>query len=325
MNDFALFDVLPNGVIVFKDKKILFMNKHLKDVLSIGYLSRENAIDIIAKMLSLKSEEDIFHFFSNHDYFTTQNKFIQINHSRHDEYDIYQFTSINSSLIKEKADVKTAANKVHIDENVAKHFKINNIQKIKVLTFYKGVPLSNIGKIIRINTDSIEIIVDSKHHISLLERDDIILISDTKKGATVLHGHVVKSENNIFVVKKFNLTKDDMHLRNGLRVKPDIDMIVNVNKQEFKVYDISESGISIFIKTIEEENLLKDAKSIKILFNNEELRLNARYLKTISENGKILKIIFNISAMGDATLKISQYIVNKQNEILREIHEYQKN
>lgn len=325
MTDFSLFDILPNGVIIFKNNKLEYINRHLLDVLSIGYLSRKNVIGHISKILNIQNEEDLFLFFNNHDYFSINKKIMQVEHGRHDDYDIFTFMRINQSLTTKELHTSTINQKVYIDEEVAKHFKLNNIQKVNVLTFYKGVPLKNIGKIIRINKDSIEVIVNSKHSISLLERDDILLIMNTKKSSSVLHGSVVENNNNTFTIKNFYLTSEDMHLRNGLRVKPDRNVIVTVNDREFKVYDISVRGISINIDTVEEEEYLKDVKSLKLSNDDNSLDLSVKYLKTISENDKILKIIFTISTIGDDELILNQYIVDKQNEILREIHKYQEN
>ena len=113
-----------------------------------------------------------------------------------------------------------------------------------------------------------------------------------------------------------------MHLRNGLRVKPDRDMIVQIDDKEFKVYDISEEGISLYVDNEESEQLLKDIKSLKVFLDDETLLLSVNYLKTIFQNEQILKIIYKISAMGDDILKLKYYMIEKQNEILREIHKF---
>lgn len=322
MTDFALFDILPNGVLIFKNKKVEYINQHLTDILSVGYFSRKNSIEIILRILNVKSEDDLFDFFTNHEYFSSKKKVIQIEHSRYDEYDVFTFTLINELLLKKDPQINVATQKVYIDEKVAKHFKLNNIQKVNVLTFYKGVPIKNVGKIIRIKTDSIEIVVNSKHSISLLERDDILLITNTKKGASVLHGSVVEHDKNTFTIKNFYLSNDDKHLRDGLRVKSDNNMIIKINEQDFRVYDISTRGISIYISSVEEEELLKSKKSAKLFLDDKILGLSMRYLKTITQNDEILKIVFMISFTEDDKSILNQYVVNEQNKILREIHNY---
>lgn len=324
MKDFSLFNILPTGVMIFKDKKVEFINQHILDVLSIGYFSTKNAVELIIKIFNVKDEEDLFIFLSNHDYFDTQTKRIQIEHSRYEDYDIYVFARINSSIAQKipHSDVKTK--NADIDEKVAKLFKLNNIKKVKVMTLYKGVPLKNYGKIIRVNMDSIEVIVEPKHRISLLERDDILLIVNTKKGSSVLHGDVVKSNNNVFTIKNFYLSKEDVHLRDGLRVKFNTSTIVKTGGREFEVYDISMKGISIKISSSQEEEFLKERKFLKLFLEESELHLDLKYLKTVSDNGNILKIIFLISANSEDGSKLNQFIVKRQNEILREIHEYEQ-
>lgn len=323
MKDFSLFNILPTGVMIFKNQKIEFINQHILDVLSIGYFSTKNAVELIIKILDVKDEEDLFIFLSNHDYFDTRTKRIQIEHSRYEDYDIYTFSRINSSIAEKIFhENSNVGKKADIDEKVAKLFKLNNIKKVKVMTLYKGVPLKNYGKIIRVNMDSIEVIVEPKHRISLLERNDILLIVNTKKGTSVLHGEVVKSDNNVFTIKNFYLSKEDVHLRDGLRVKLNTTTIAKTGGREFVVYDISMKGISIKISTSEEEEFLKGRKFLKLFLEENELHLNLKYLKTISDNGNMLKIIFLIFVNSEDGSKLNHFIVKRQNEILREIHEY---
>lgn len=325
MKDFSLFNTLPMGVMVFKNQKVEFINQHILDVLSIGYFSSKNAIELIVKIFNVKDEDNLFLFLSNNDYFDVGSKRIQIEHNRYEDFDIFAFSRINSSLASKVSPEKINLNKkIYIDEKVAKHFKLNNIQKVKVLTLYKGVPLKNYGKIIRINADSIEVLVEPKHRISLLEGRDILLLVNTKKGTSVLHGDVIKNDNNLFTIKNFYLSKNDMHLRDGLRVKLSADSTIEAGSREFEVYDISMKGISIKIQNSEEEEFLKERKSLKLLLEGSELHLGLKYLKTISKDEKILKIIFLISTSSDDALKLNAFIVKRQNEILREIHEYQK-
>lgn len=326
MEDFSLFDTLPIGVIIFKDKKVEFINQHILDVLSIGYFSKKNSIELIIKVVDVKDEETLFHFFNNRDYFDNQTKRMQIERSRYEDYDIFAFMRINPSIATKIVfdDDSQINKKADIDEKIAKVFKLNNIQKVKVLTLYKGVPLKNYGKIVRINKDSIEVIVEPKHRISLLERNDILLIVNTKQGKSVLHGQVVKSDNNLFTIKNFYLSKHDVHLRDGLRVKFSTSTIAKASNRDFEVYDISMKGISIKISSVEEEEFLKATSSLKLYLEDDELHLNLKYLKTIRKNDDILKIIFLISLNSEDSSKLNQFIVKRQNEILREIHEYEK-
>ncbi|HEY9203777.1 MAG TPA: hypothetical protein VIM82_05540 [Sulfurimonas sp.] len=323
MKDFSIFKILPTGVMIFKNQKVEFINQHILDVLSIGYFSTKNAVELIVKILDVKDEQDLFLFLSNHDYFDTRTKRIQIEHSRYEDYDVFTFARINDSIAqKVHLDGASASKKADIDEKVAKLFKLNNVKKVKVMTLYKGVPLKNYGKIIRVNMDSIEVIVEPKHRISLLERDDILLIVNTKKGTSVLHGEVVKSDKNVFTIKNFYLSKEDVHLRDGLRVKLSRSTIAKTGGREFEVYDVSMKGISIKINSSEEEEFLKERKFLKLFLEESELHLNLKYLKTVKDNGKILKIIFLISLNSEDTSFLNQFIVKRQNEILREIHEY---
>lgn len=326
MNDLKLFDLLPNGVMLFKDKKIEYLNLHLLNVLNINFLDKEGAIEIVLKTMNLKDEKALFVFFTTHDYFIHNSKMVQIAHNKNGDYDIFSFMMIYPSLISvefnKKEKIKSQA--VNIDSKVAKYFKIHDIKRVMVLTFYKGLPLKKFGDIIEVTKESIEILVDLKHRISLLEGDDILLISNTKEGSSVLHGHVVKNIDNIFTIKNFILSKSDKHLRKGIRIKPSEDIQVLIDEQKFRIYDISERGISIYIRDPVEEAMLKQKTSMNILLNDELLSIDVKYLKTIyDDNGKELKIIFTIFATNSSDSKIHDYINKKQNKIIREIHRYQ--
>ncbi|MEN8303039.1 MAG: hypothetical protein ABFQ64_03075 [Campylobacterota bacterium] len=325
MNNLKLFDLLPNGVMIFKNKKIEYINQHLLNVLNINFLDKNSATQILLNTLKVENKEVLFTFFTTRDYFVHNSKIVQIAHTKHGDYDIFSFMMIYPSLISaefNKKDIKDTP-KINIDKKVAKFFNINDIKRITVLTFYKGLPLKNFGDIIEINDEFIKISVDSKHRISLLEKDDILLISNTKKGTSILHGHVVKNRDNIFTISKFVLAEDDMHLREGIRIKTFDDMQVRIDRQEFRVYDISEKGISIFIDDAVEEALLKKKASMNILLDDEVLPIDAKYLKTIyDKDGKVLKIVFTIFPTNESDSKIHDYINKKQNEIIREIHRY---
>lgn len=326
MNDFSLFDLLPNGLLVFENKKIEYINQHILDILNIGYLNKKSSIDVMLRTMSISKEEDLFHFFIKHNYFIHNGKVVQIEHTRYDELDIFSFMLIDPSLVKTES-LKNAkkSRKINIDKKVAEHFELNNIRKVGVLTFYKGLPLKNIGQVLRINSDSIEIMVDPKHKISLLERDDIILIMNKKSNVSALHGYVEKSNENVFTVKNFTLTKDDMHLRRSVRIKPELDMFVKIDKKELPVYDISEKGISIKVHNKEDEELLKKYKSMDLFFHDYKLHINVEYLKTVwDDSGDIVKIIFLMYNTGDTASNIHNYVVARQNEIIKEIHMYRK-
>lgn len=324
MEDFSTYDFLPNGLMIFKNKKVEYVNKYILNILNISFLSKKKSIDIIMKTMEIDDEDGLFYFLNNHDYFIHNGKIVQIEHTNYNEMEIFSFMIINPSLINKEPDNDLKkSKKINIDQEIAEHFKLNNIRKINVLTFYKGLPLKNIGEVVRINSDSIEITVDSKHKISLLERDDIILISNEKKGSSVLHGHVENHNNNVFTIKKFTLAKDEMHLRNSIRIKPEQDLSIKIDTKEFKVYDISQKGMSIYVDSMEDEELLKSKKSIDLFFHNKVLHVNIEYLKTVyNDSGDMLKIIFSMFNTGAVASYINNYIMERQNEIIKEVHSY---
>ena len=325
MTNLKLFDLIPNGVIVFKEHKIQYINQHLLDILNVTFLDMHSAINIVLKTMNMKNDEEFFSYCNSNDYIIRKEKIIQIAHKSYGEYDIFSFMLIYPSLVSIDLGKKNIeeSKAVNIDEKIAKFFKLKDIKRVQVLTFYKGLPLKNIGNITKISKEFIEIEADGKHHISLLNSDDIILITDTKKSASALHGHVIQNKDNLFRISNFVLSKDGKHLREEIRIKTFDDMQAVIDEEEYVIYDISHKGISINIQDQIQETLLKKKASMKIIFNNETLALDIKYLKTIYDGDKILKIIFLIFPPNKTASIIHDYLTKKQNELIREIHKFQ--
>ena len=247
---------------------------------------------------------------------------IQINHNRDGEYDIFLFTLIFDPIVSHNIiEEKIVPPRKYIDEKVAEYFKINKLERVQALTFYKGIPLKNYAKILRISKESIELDIDRKHLISLKEKNEITLIYNEKRSSAII-GEIVNTKGTRISIKNFYLAKEGMHQREGVRVKTNGALSVLVGAKEFEVYDISKKGISIFIKNTQEEQLLKMQRSTTLLIQNEMLEISLSYLKTIYEEGKILKIIFTMNTSKESKKRIEEYLTSKQNEILREIHQF---
>lgn len=324
MNNYEMYDILPNGVVVFEDSKVNYINQHIVDIFNLGDFELNICIEIIIRTIQIENELELFEFFCNNCYFTHNKKMIQISHSKIDKMDIFSFMLIENSLLKD--DLLCGSNeckKSEIDEKIAAHFKLKNIKKIGILTFYKGLPLKNIGTIIRVNSNSIEVKVDKKHNISLLDKDDVILIANKNKSLPVIYGHVEKSQKDIFTIKNFTLTKDDMHLRKNVRIKPENDIFIHLEDKKFQVYDLSEDGLSVHVDLVEDENLLKSKKSLDLVFFDKVAHVNTEYLKTVyNDSGEILKIIFKMYNSSESATIMKGYLMQRQNEVIKEIHQF---
>lgn len=328
MNKFKVYDLLPNGVVVFKNKHIVYMNKHILEVMNLNGLSLKNAAEIVSKTINVEIDE-LFSYFSENDYFTHGSKIIQIAQNNYNDIDVFSFMLIGPSLIlkknektKSKEPIQEELNVPNIDTKVASFFKLNKIRKIKILTFFKGLPLKNFAKVLKLTKDFIEIEVDNKHLVSLLETNSILLLNNETKDASVLRGKVVSNDKNIFTVKNFSVSKENMHQREEIRIKPDEELLVQVNEKTFSVYDISQKGISIYIDDNNDEDLLKKTGSIKLLLENGSLSIDTKYFRTVSSNNGSIRVVFILMPSSSASEKIHSYVIKRQNEIIREIHQY---
>ncbi|MBT5933862.1 hypothetical protein [Sulfurimonas sp.] len=331
MTKLEVCDLLPNGIIIFKNKKIDLINRYMLRILNIESLSKKNAIEVFLKTINIENEENLFLLFTNNEYFKCKDATILISKNQHDDLYIFSFTTLTASLcgsIASDGREHTRVISKNVDTEVANFFKINQISKVNVLTFYKGLPLNKFGKILRLSENFIEVLVDRKHHISLLESTSILLISNTKKGRLTLRGNVANTNENIFKINNFVFAKEDMHKRQSIRIEPTVKVIAHVEDSnakvfEFNVCDLSEKSISIFINSPQEEEFLKKQTSIYITLNDDIILVQTKYLKTDYKEEETLKVIFLIVSSGKSSKKIIEYLFKEQNMIIREIHNYQ--
>lgn len=325
--NFAMYDYLPNAVMVFRSLRIEYINSHLLEILNISYLDNATRVEVLLKTLSLDKEEALIEYFMQREYFVYKSKIIQIEHKRHGKIDIFSFMLLLPSLLRDELEQKLLqppSTLPLIDEKIAKLFKLKEIKKVKVLTFFKGLPLKNSAKIVRIGKESIELEVDKKHTISLRQSDEIYLITDERKGAKVLHGHVLDHEGTHFTVKNFSLRDTDKHLRQEIRIKVDSRVPANANSREFSVYDLSETGISLHAESEEDVTFLEQVKQLSLTLEEEKVELDVRFFKPIYREEKVLKVVFKLFATDKGLVTIKHYLTAKQTEYIREIHAFLK-
>ncbi len=321
--NFAMYDYLPNAVLVFRSLRIEYINAHLLEILNISFLDKATRVEVLVKTLGLDNEEALMDYFMQREYFVHKNKIIQIEHRRHGKVDIFSFMLLVPSLLREDLEQKLIqAPLLDIDEKIAKLFKLKNIKKVKVLTFFKGLPLKNYAKIVRISQESIELEVDKKHRVSLQQSDEIFLITDERKGAKVLHGHVQSNDGIHFTIKNFSLTDTDKHLREEIRIKANSKMPVHAQSREFSLYDLSEKGISLHVGGEEDVVFLEQVKHVSLMLEHEKVDLDVRFLKPVYKEGKVLKVIFKMFMTDKSFVRIKHYLTVKQTEYIREIHAF---
>lgn len=323
--NYAMYDYLPNAVLVFRSLRIEYINSHLLEILNISYLDKATRVELLLKTLGLDEELTLVEYFMQREYFVHKNKIIQIEHKRHGNIDIFSFMLLMPSLLRDKLEQKlqqppSPSPLPAIDEKIARLFKLKDIKKLKILTFFKGLPLKNMAKIIRIGKDSIELEVDRKHKASLLKSNEIFMITDERKEAKVLRGYVHHHHDTHFTVKDFSLTSTDKHLRQEIRIKVERTVLAYADSREFGVYDLSETGISLNVKNEEDVAFLEQMKHLTLKLKQEKIDLDVQFLKSVHTEEIVLKVIFKIFATDKGFTSIKQYLTSKQTEYIREIH-----
>ncbi|MDX1295903.1 MAG: hypothetical protein R3302_06540 [Sulfurimonadaceae bacterium] len=153
-----IYSKLPTGLIVFKNRRIYFINDHLRDVLSLGTIPPDEALAMIGGILEEPAtDKSIYTFFEEHDFFTYKNKYIQIISRSEKPYHIFVFALLEPELLDKLSQMDASRRRIEpiaddditheylIDadehKNLLQHFDSRRNSKARGYVLYRGVPL----------------------------------------------------------------------------------------------------------------------------------------------------------------------------------------
>lgn len=203
-------------------------------------------------------------------------------------------------------------------------------KEVKVLTFYKGVPIWYGAPVTSTGDESVTLKVHRYQSFALELRKEAYLKSDTH--SKVLHANVADMDPNQLLVtfNWFVYTETSPAMRNAVRVEPKTRFPVEITQGEIhvmgQVCDISPMGLAALIQnpgalTPDADVRLRFQLPSDLISSNPHLRVDGTLLRIV-RTGTSQRIIFSLRPSVDAEHVISQYIFNRQAEIVRELKEF---
>jgi hypothetical protein len=127
---------IPLGLLIFKEKKLFFINKHLRETIMLGNMDNKHSLEIICATLNLKADqEQLFSFLSNNEFFHRKEKYIQISSNSVDDLDIFVFTRLSEKLLKDIGAVEEIDFIPVVTQNTISR-SVDNQKHIELLEFF---------------------------------------------------------------------------------------------------------------------------------------------------------------------------------------------
>ena len=217
---------------------------------------------------------------------------------------------------------------VHADSaailNVFSAMKAGRIPcDIKLLNYYREIPVSYNASILDISEDKVELAIHQNQ--ALVMKFDKHTLIKSKHFRDNLGVHCfatyINTAKEVAILIRFAYAQIKAERRNAIRVTvdPALPAIFSNETIEIsgKALDISETGLSIFST---KEPVIKENVQGTLTFKltDSHLKVQATFFRTIeAENGFIN--IFQYELTGNSEKTITQYIYKRQVEIIREL------
>lgn len=194
---------------------------------------------------------------------------------------------------------------------------------IKLLNYYREIPVSYNARIVNIAKDRVELAIHQ--HQALVMKFDKHTLIKSKHFRDHLGVHCfaayVNTSKEVAILIRFAYAQIKAERRNAVRVTVDPAIPAAFSNQDFvidgKVMDISESGVSILSdkEPVPGENL---QGMLSFTITGETLMIQASFFKTIETDDGFV-CVFQFKLTGHSEKIISHYIYTRQVEIIREL------
>ncbi|MCV6608563.1 MAG: hypothetical protein OIF32_10145 [Campylobacterales bacterium] len=313
MFDYEVFNHIPNGVIVYENNKVEFINRQLLEILSVEFLSTEFAVDVVVKTLKVKDEKALKEHFLSLSYFKYKRKYIQINYREIGSKTIFIFTFIHETF---KSIVPDGERDLGLEANaILKLFIDTRIKKVKTLVYHKGLPLKAGCRVHRVLKDHLELELEEKQMISLKARKDIYILPTNEKGKSAIEGTIYEANKRIVYVRDLRTIPVTVTTRDEIRLVPSDDLEFESKQGKLRIYDVAPTGISFHYNS---KINFETIQSGFLLYDKLKKPVNLSYIKTIGET----KAVYTIDTIDNVF--IDGYMAKRQIDIIQEIHNYTK-
>ncbi|MDD2781171.1 hypothetical protein [Sulfuricurvum sp.] len=342
-----LFDAykhLPVGVMFFKDRKLFFVNDHLRNVLLLQNLGSIEVIHIIGEMVGLEnfSDESLCDFFLHNNLFLYRDKHFQIDRQSYDNIEIFVIIRVSDESIS-TIDKTRSLRELRHDNKVMNiqlsdgyhqllHQALgdweNNHYPSTVL--YKGIPIKAECMITDASGGEIAIRVEKKQ-LSAAGIGVQWLIGNRRDKMVLGTLSRYDLSRSMIWLNHLEIIKDGFHLRHVIRygASSEDQMILTINGKKYTaiLHDISEKGVSILSDNGALLVALSSAKgktiSSELFLSNIKITVHAVWLYTIAmEEGIQMKAAFSIGYDLHNGSLLREWLNVKQLQLIKEVRAF---
>ncbi len=192
---------------------------------------------------------------------------------------------------------------------------------VRIISYYKEVPIickSYVKKV----TDEFVVLEYENCSVKAFHTDKNVYVKtdafSKKIKATIIN---ISPKDEVIVLGKFEITELPQEKRKFVRVEPSetIDIFIQHGNERLKgkIADISIGGVGVYLKDIED---LEEDDIVRVEFklDSEDLSIEGRIRYIVDMDG-IYRVGIELFPDVNTEEKISDYVINRQFEILREI------
>lgn len=206
-------------------------------------------------------------------------------------------------------------------------FKGNPTATVKLITYYKGLPLSYTAKIASVDRGTIDLDVQAEQAYTIEHGRYSFIRSPLFKHDLFAHAQYVNLRKRAVTLTKFSYVEIMAERRNFLRLEFDRPVSVTVTTAQDNItghlHDVSLSGLNVLIDSYYE---LAKGSEVSINFRLHDIDLNIDF--RVQVPGTLIGIVdatlpynykFAITPDKETERQLSKYIFQRQIDIIREI------
>ncbi|HIC44577.1 MAG TPA: hypothetical protein EYO73_09955 [Sulfurimonas sp.] len=328
-----LYKELPISVLIFEEKKLIHINRHLCEMFCIDELLtkiEEIKVELYCNIFEHAYNMNITTDVQLHDKLVEKNELfykaqnIQIDTHFKDQYTIFVLTLIKSEDIPEPP-IKISSSTMEL--KILNLFSKTDHQQFRLFSMYKGLHIQSDAELIEVSNEEL-ILKVSKRHLSSFNDNNKYIISPNERSKKIILASASKISSSKQYLYLSSLQVKDISAkdRSAIRVKcmdDEIDIVFN-DEQIYKIYDLSLYSICVEAKRLDNYfyNKQDEVFTLKFTLKHHRKHFNiiiqakvAKIMKYKNNKKVVLKFLPNEHAI----IEIKNYINFRQMQILREL------
>lgn len=337
-----IYNMLPSGMLVFKDERLYYVNRHLRNVLTLGDLPVDKSLAIICGILDIEpSEASLLTYLNERRFFTYKGKIIQISGSREGAYAVFVFARIDD-MVLEALDVPRAPKpEARIEEEplpetrelsrrhleMLKYFEKHKNLKATGYVLYKGIPLIAENVVVQPFKETLVVRVETKQLIAASEGSAWIL--KIENGVTVGGSVVYRNNDKRYVfLGDLHTAAEGFHQRENIRYAFGDGMSLTfpggTASVTLKVLDLSEKAL----RTVTSDAALLEALGqntrpfrAELSYGGTAVSLACTFAREAGRCEGEAAVVFSFGADEHVMVTLREWLHNRQIELIKEIRE----